>query len=305
VFANRTSGLTLPGKPVTAARGGIDSARVLWQLATILGIAFFVAFALFPLVFMVSGSFKSLGEIYSGAATLVPSSATLDNYRFVLFGNDLVQANYPVNAVNSVVVAAMTIAITMSVSLPASLIVARQRFWLSTFMAGWSRIAQVVGGIVVIIPLYLVLRQLHLTNNLLGVSLAQSIPGTAFSVWVLTSFVRQIPPELDEAASIDGANTWQILWHVILPLARTGIASVVLIVFLISWNDFLNPVILVRDPQLYTAMVAVFSYMGQEGQNDWGKVLCVSCLNSLVPLLVIILAERYIVRGLMAAAFKG
>jgi len=285
-------------------RRRVTFAGIVTQGATGLGVIFFTLFAGIPIVYMLSGSLKSLGEIYAGTPNIIPLAPTLDNYRYVLF-SALLQSSYPSNVVNSLTVAATTIVLVMAVSLPASLVVARQRFWLTTVMSTWARVAQIVGGIVVIIPLYLILRELHLTNNLLGVSLAQAIPGTAFSVWILTSFIKQIPSELDDAAYIDGANRWQVLWYIILPLSRTGIASVVLIVFLISWNDFLDPVILIRSPDLYTTMSGVFSYVGLEGQVDWGKLLSISLLNSLVPLLVIIIAERHIVRGLMAAAFKG
>ncbi len=268
------------------------------------GMIFFAAFALFPFAYMISGSFKTLTEIMSGFPSLLPSNPTLENYHYALFGNDLVQTSYPLNVRNSLAIAVMTVALVMVISLPAALALARYRSWWTTLLSGWVRVAQVVGGIIVIIPLYIILRDLHLVNTLLGVSVAQMIPGSAFSIWVLSSFIRQIPTDLDDAASMDGAGNLQILRHVIIPLTRPGIVSVILLVFLLSWNDFLNPLVLVNDPTNYTITIGLNSYVGLGGQTEWGRLLCVCVMSCIPPVLLIIAAERHIVRGLAAGALK-
>jgi multiple sugar transport system permease protein len=253
---------------------------------------------------MLSSSFKDLGEIYSGFASLLPDRPTLENYRTLLLNNTLDQTDFLVNARNSATVAVMTIAMTMAISIPAAFVLARQESIVITAVRGWVRVAQVVGGIVVIIPLYLILRQLGLTDTLFAVSLAQTIPASAFSIWVLVAFVRQVPPEVEEAARIDGAGDWRVLRHVIIPLIRPGMMSVVLVVFLMSWNDFLNPLILLSDPSLYTVTVALYTFIGQPGQIAWGQLMGFGMLSCLPPLLVILLAERHIVRGLVGGAVK-
>lgn len=278
--------------------------QVLEYALVALGLAFFTLFALFPFIFMLSGSFKSLVEIMSGFPSVIPRFPTLANFHDVLFGNNLVQTSYPLNVRNSMAIGAMTVAISMAIALPAALVLARQRFWWTTLVSGWVRIAQVVGGIVVLIPLYLVLRDFHLVNTLLGVSLAEAIPGSAFGIFILSSFIRQIPTDLDDAAEIDGANQWQTLRHVIIPLARPGILSVVLLVFLLSWNDFLNPLVLLQDPNNYTITIGLNTYFGMGGQVEWGRLLAVCVLSCIPPVLLIVFAERHIVRGLAAGAVK-
>jgi multiple sugar transport system permease protein len=268
------------------------------------GMLFFAGFALFPFVFMVSGSFKTLAEILTGYPSILPKEPTLDNYRYALFGTNLVQTSYPLNVRNSLLIAAMTVALTMAISLPAALALARYRFWWTTLLSGWVRIAQVVGGIIVIIPLYLVLRDVGLVNTLPGVSLAETIPGAAFGSWILTSFVAQVPSDLDDAASIDGAGSLPTLWHVIIPLIRPGIVSVVILVFLQSWNDFLNPLILLNDPNDYTITIGLNTYVGMSGQTEWGRLLAVCVLSCIVPVLLIVFADRQIIRGLAAGALK-
>jgi multiple sugar transport system permease protein len=274
-------------------------------IAIAAGVVFFVAFALYPLVYLLSGSFKSLGEIYSGFATLIPEHPTLTNFRHLLFVNaNIQQINFLTAARNSILIALMTIAFTIAVSVPAAFVLARRQAWFITGVRGWARLAQVVGGIIVIIPLYLILRHLHLVNTLVGVSLAETIPASAFGIWVLVAFVRQVPYDIEEAARIDGAGEWTTLRRVVVPLIRPGITSVVLVVFVISWCDFLNPLILLNNAGQYTVTVALYTYIGQPGQTLWGQLLAFGLLACVPPLLVIILAERHIVRGLAAGAVK-
>ncbi len=275
-----------------------------WNALMALGIVFFTLFSVFPFIFMISGSFKTLFEIMSGFPSIIPRFPTLDNFHYALFGTGLVQTSYPLNVRNSLAIGTMTVAISMAISLPAALVLARQSFWWTTLVSGWIRIAQVVGGIVVLIPLYLILRDIHLVNTLLGVSLAEAIPGSAFGIFILSSFIRQIPTDLDDAAEIDGASQFQILRHVIIPLARPGILSVVLLVFLLSWNDFLNPLVLLQDPNNYTITIGLNTYFGMGGQVEWGRLLAVCVMSCIPPVLLIIFAERHIVRGLAAGALK-
>ncbi len=274
-------------------------------IAIVAGIAFFVVFSLYPLVYLLSGSFKSLSEIYSGFATLIPKHPTLRNFRQLLFVNaNLQQINFLTAARNSILIALMTIAMTIAVSVPAAFVLARRQAWFITGVRGWARLAQVVGGIIVIIPLYLILRHLHLVNTLVGVSLAETIPASAFGIWVLVAFVRQVPYDIEEAARIDGAGEWTTLRRVVVPLIRPGITSVVLVVFVISWCDFLNPLILLNNAGQYTVTVALYTYIGQPGQTLWGQLLAFGLLACVPPLLVIILAERHIVRGFAAGAVR-
>jgi multiple sugar transport system permease protein len=279
-------------------------ARVLDRAMILFGVLFFGLFAVMPFVYMVSGSFKTLNEVLRGFPSIIPEQPTLTNYHYALFGNDLVQTSYPLNVRNSLSIAAMTVALVMVIALPAALVLARRQFWWTTLLSGWVRVAQVVSGIIVLIPTFLILRNLDLVDNLLGVSLAESIPLSAFAIWILTSFIREIPFALDEAAEIDGAGQWQRLLYIIIPLARPGIVGVTLLVFLGSWNDFLNPLILLSDPNKYTIMIGLNTYIGMGGQIEWGRLLCVCTMSCIPPALLIIFAERHIVRGLSAGAIK-
>ena len=116
--------------------------------------------------------------------------------------------------------------------------------------------------------------------------------------------MRQVPYEIEEAARIDGAGEWGVLRRVVVPLIRPGMTSVVLVVFLISWCDFLNPLVLLNNPGQYTVTVALYTYIGEAGQTLWGQLLAFGLLACIPPLIVIILAERHIVRGLVAGAVK-
>lgn len=285
-------------------RRRVDRRGPLGNALVAAGVVFFVGFTLYPLVYMLSGSFKTLSEDYRGFATLIPRAPTLDNYVKLLLNNDLTQTNFFLDARNSLLIAAMTIAISMVVALPAAYVLARRQSMVTAVVGAWIRVAQVVGGIIVIIPLYVILKNLGLVNTLLGVSLAEAIPCSAFAIWVLISFIRQIPVELEEAARIDGAGSLQVLRRIILPLIRPGVFSVILVVFLISWNDFLNPLILINNADFYTVTVALFTFIGQPGQIDWGSLLSFGVLACVPAILVIVFAERQLVQGLVAGTGK-
>ena len=275
------------------------------RIVILVGALFFVGFALYPLAYLVSGALKTQSEIYSGFAHLLPRHPTLANFHQLLFVNNNTQGiSFFTAARNSIFIALMTIAFTVLVSVPAAFVLARRQTWFTALVRGWARIAQVVGGIVVIIPLFLILHHLHLINTLVGVSLAETIPTSAFGIWVLTAFVRQVPYEIEEAARIDGAGEWGVLRRVVVPLIRPGMTSVVLVVFLISWCDFLNPLVLLNNPGQYTVTVALYTYIGEAGQTLWGQLLAFGLLACIPPLIVIVLAERHIVRGLVAGAVK-
>ena len=285
-------------------RRGLRRRSPLTNALLFVGVLFFVIFTLYPLVYMVSGSFKTLGETYSGFASLWPQNPTLENYNQVLFQGVLDQTNFLRNCRNSLGIAAMTIGISLLMALPAAFVIARHTNVAATLVSVWIRIAQVVGGIIVIIPLYLILREIGLVDTLLGVSLAQSIPFSAFATWVLVSYIRQIPSEIEEAARLDGCHNWQVIRHVVLPLIRPGLLSVILVVFFLSWNDFINPLILINDPDYYTVTVALFTFIGQVGQVDWGTLLAFGTLACLPGVVMIILAERHLVSGLLGGSVK-
>jgi len=275
------------------------------RVVILVGALFFVGFALYPLAYLASGALKTQSEIYSGFATLLPKHPTLTNLHRLLFANSSAEGiSFFTAARNSIFIALMTIAFTVAVAVPAAFVLARRQTWFTALVRGWARLAQVVGGIVVIIPLFLILHHLHLINTLVGVSLAETIPCSAFGIWVLTAFVRQVPYEIEEAARMDGAGEWGVLRRVVVPLIRPGMTSVVLVVFLISWCDFLNPLVLLNSPGQYTVTVALYTYVGQPGQTLWGQLLAFGLLACVPPLFVIILAERHIVRGLVAGAVK-
>jgi multiple sugar transport system permease protein len=317
--ATLSSDVTPPATRVTGPQGpadpdGTSQAKVRRRrpkrsfrarIAIVVGTIFFVGFALYPLVYLISGSFKAIAEIYKGFATVFPRHPTLANFRQILFINTNTQSiSFLTAARNSLLIALMTIAITLAVSVPGAYVLARRKAWYTSAVRGWARLAQVVGGIIVIIPFYLILRHLHLVNTLFGVSLAEAVPASAFGIWVLAAFVQQLPYDIEEAARIDGAGEWGVLRRVVVPLIQPGITSVVLVVFVISWCDFLNPLVLLNNPGQYTVTVALYTYIGQPGQTLWGQLLAFGLLGCVPPLLVIIFAERHIVRGFAAGAAR-
>jgi raffinose/stachyose/melibiose transport system permease protein len=154
-----------------------------------------------------------------------------------------------------------------------------------------------------VLPIFYLLDGMRLVDSRLGLMLVYAASGVPFSVFVLTTFFRQLPRELEEAARIDGANAWQMFLRVMVPLVRPAVATVVVFRFVPIWNDFLFPLVLLRTREKYTVPVGLTSFFG-EYSTDW-SALFAGLVIATIPLVVLFLvATKQIVAGLTAGMSK-
>jgi multiple sugar transport system permease protein len=263
-------------------------------------LAAYVVFLGFPLLWLVSTALKSTGEIVTGASRLFPTAPTLENFRAAVERADLVQAG-----TNTLRVSLATTVLVVLLSLPAAYALARFRTWLRPVTLSWILLSQVFPVILVIIPLFLVLKQYDLVDSLPGLTVVYVVYALPFALWMLQGFVAGIPRELEEAAAVDGAGRLRILASVVFPLLRPGLVATALFTFISSWNEFLFALVLIQDPSKVTLSLTLSRFVGAEGQVQLGALAAGSLLATIPSLVFFLLIQRRLTSGLLTGAVKG
>lgn len=263
-------------------------------------LAIFVVFLAFPLVWMLSMSLKGPQELVALNLSLIPANPTLDNFVAALTEQDLVQA-----AINSALVSTATAILTVVVALPAAYTLVRFPGKLQRVALGWILVSQVFPTILIVIPLFLILKQLGLLNNLTGLTLVYLVWSMPFVLYMLQSFIRAIPIELEEAAAVDGAGRIGVVRSIVFPLLAPGIVVVLLFAFIAAWNEFFFALVVLQSPDLTTIPVRLARFVGSEGVVRLGPLAAASLLATVPSLIVFIALQRRITSGLLAGGVKG
>ncbi len=267
------------------------------QYLALLGYMIFLAV---PLVWLLSSSFKSSRELVELHPSLIPQHPTIANYTAALHQADIVHAG-----LNSLKVAVITALLTTLVGLPAAYVLARTRGIISKLGLGYILVSQMFPLILIIIPLFLVLRDLHLTNTHSGLILVYLVWSLPFILWMLQSYIRNIPRDLEEAAAVDGARRIQIVIRIIAPLLAPGVVVTLLFAFISAWNEFFFALVLVQSPGLVTLPVKLAQFVGIEGVIRLGPLAAASLLATIPSLLFFSVMQRWLTSGLLSGAVKG
>ncbi|HEX2094258.1 MAG TPA: carbohydrate ABC transporter permease [Longimicrobiaceae bacterium] len=261
-------------------------------------LALLVAFAVFPFAWALVASVTPEAELFEGGGGW-PRRLTGDHYRALFTERD-----FWVPIRNSLVVAGATTAFCVAVGSLAAYALARLRFRGKAAILGFVLAVTMFPQISIVSPLFLLLRELRLINTYPGLVLPYLTFAMPLTVWLLVGYFRQIPPDLEEAARIDGATRWQTFTRVVLPLAVPGLATTAILTFIYCWNEFLFALSFTLGPERHTVPVAIALFRGQY-QVPWGEVLAAS-LVATAPVAAVVLAfQRRIVQGLTSGAVKG
>ena len=269
------------------------------RLAVLLGASLvFLAAWVFPILWSVLNSFKTERDILAYPPKLI-FWPTLDAYRDVLFGS----ASILPNLVSSFVISVGTTLVTMALAVPAAYALARLKLPGRRFAGFYVLAAQMLPPVGIIIPYFLILRNLGWLDTYQGIILIYLSFSLPFAIWLLVSYFEDIPLEMEEAAFIDGASRWTTLRRIILPQVQGGVAVTVVFVFLNAWNEFLFAVVLSGNT-VRPVTIAIFNFVSVE-QTLWAKLAAASVLAMLPVLVLGILAQKHIVKGLTVGAVKG
>jgi multiple sugar transport system permease protein len=260
----------------------------------------YMVFLAVPLLWLLSTSFKDPRELVELHPSFIPKNPTISNYTAALHEADIVQSG-----LNSLKVAVITAILTTLVGLPAAYVLARTRGWVSRLGLAYILISQMFPLILIIIPLFLVLKDLHLTNAHAGLILVYLVWSLPFILWMLQSYIRSIPRDLEEAAAVDGARRIQIVVRVIAPLLAPGVVVTLLFAFISAWNEFFFALVLLQSPGLVTLPVKLAQFVGIEGVIRLGPLAAASLLATIPSLLFFSVMQRWLTSGLLSGAVKG
>ncbi|MEU9323159.1 carbohydrate ABC transporter permease [Streptomyces canus] len=260
----------------------------------------YLVFLAFPFLWLVSTAFKSPRELGSLHPTWIPRDPTLDNFRQAFDEQPLLRA-----AGNSLLAASAAAVIAVLIATPLAYVMARHRTRLAKAATGWVVVSQAFPLVLVIIPLFLVLKNLRLINSLVGLVLVYVVWALPFALWMLVGYVRAVPTELEEAAAVDGAGRLRTLVSVTAPLLAPGIVATALFAFITAWNEFFFALVLLKTSDKQTLPVVLTHFIGAEGVADLGPLAAAALLATLPSLIIFAIIQRRITGGMLAGAVKS
>jgi len=255
------------------------------------------AIVIVPIAFVILVGFRTTGQIAAKPVGL-PNPWVRGNYTDVITSGTFWR-----ELGNSAIVAAVATALVVSVSSLAAYPLARMRFRGREAIYTFFTFGLLFPVTVAALPLYLLLKQLGLLETLWGVALTEAAFAIPLTVIILRPFMRAVPVELEDAAAMDGCGRFGFFWRVLLPLSRPALVTVVLLSVVLSWNNFILPLLVLSDPNHWTLPLGVASY-STEHSSDTAKILAFTTLSMVPPLLFFLAAQRRIVGGL-SGAVKG
>lgn len=261
------------------------------------------AVVLAPFGWLAISSVAAPADLLRKPLDWLPRTVSADRYRSILSGTGAGEL-FRQALVNSTVIAAATVALSMTVGVFGAYALARLRFpgrrnlvlvFLSTYM---------VPPIALVVPLYLILAQARLLDTRVGLVLVYSSFVTPFVLWIMSNYFQALPADLEDAARTDGCTRVGALFRVVLPLARPGLFATILFGFLLAWDEFLYALIFTSSPQAKTISVAIAEFSGRHAV-DYGMIATGGIVAAVPPVLIALAFQRYVISGLAAGAVKG
>ena len=277
--------------------GSMRVERLLTQVGSHVLLVIFTGIVVYPVVWMAFASLKDQTDLLNNIWGL-PRSFAWGNYSEAWRTANLGRA-----LVNSIVVSAATVALVIAVAAPAGYALARFRLRFATPIFLLFILTMQVP--VPVIPLYVLVVKLHMTDSYLGLIMPLTARGLPLAIFVFRAFFLAIPRELEEAAVVDGDSRLGAFLRIVMPIAAPAVATVAILQFLGSWNEYFLALILVRSPEMRTLPLAIQVFFYDWGRTDWGPIFAALSVGSIPMMVVYVLMQRRFVQGLTAGAVKG
>ena len=286
--------------PATAHTGGMAGGnRRLGKIALWVTLAIVLLVVLFPFYWMVITSMKTYEQIRSLATPFIPNPVDLSAYYRLFFERD-----FGTWYRNSLLVAIVVTPLTVAVATLAAYALVRFQFIGAAFLATLILITYLIPGSLLVIPLYQVVRELGLINNLAALFVVYPTFSIPFATWLLMGYVQSLPHEIDEAAMIDGANRFQTLWYIALPLMAPALLAVFLFTFTGVWNEYFFAFVLLSSESNMTLPIGM-TFMVLNDIFQWPDMMAAAVMITLPVIIPFVYTQRYMVEGLAAGGVKG
>jgi trehalose/maltose transport system permease protein len=258
-------------------------------------------YALFPFYWALRSAFTKETDLFRTPVQYIPLSPTLENFREVLSSDQFLRA-----LLNSTIVAGSVTLIALGLGATAGYALGRFKFHGRSAVLYLMLSMTIFPQIAILGALYTMINRFEFYDTLRALVFSYMILVLPFTVWVLTSFMRALPKDLEEAAYVDGASPLQTFYRVMLPLVAPGLVTAGLLAFIAAWNEFLFALSFTQSPDHYTVPVAITSFQGESAfDKPWGQIMAATVVVT-VPLIVLTLVlQRRILAGLTAGAVKG
>lgn len=278
---------------------GIRGQRRFTRLLTYALLSLGLAIVLIPFWYMVVTSLKPQSMIFEIPPRLWPQSVTLRNYVAALRTDHFGQY-----FLNSLTVALATTALTMVIASLLAYAFARLEFPGRRWLFYLLLLGMMIPPVMLIIPQFIIAKALHLKGSHLGLVLVYVTMNLPLQTFLLRGFFEGIPRDLEDAARIDGASSWTIFWRLILPLARPGLAVVIIFTFLYSWDEFPWAHVSIQETSLRTLPIAIALFQS-EHLTEWGQVFAASIVALIPVVIIFVLFQRHFIRGITTTGLKG
>jgi len=269
------------------------------KIAVFCGLCAGAAFAGLPVLWMLSTSFKTNGEVFAVPPRLITKNFSFDAYREIL--GDGAQIRF---FLNSYIVALSVTALTLFVAILAAYGFSRYEFPLKRSINVVIVSVQAVPPITLVIPYFGLVVALGLYNTYPGLILTHMVFTLPYAIIMMTAYFNTLPRELDESVKVDGASSWTALWRVLVPISVPGMVAVGVYTFMISWNEYLFALTLTRTDDMRTVPIGIQLLMGQHSY-EWNQMMAMSILGSIPVLVLFLLFQRRFIGGLTSGAVKA
>jgi ABC-type glycerol-3-phosphate transport system permease component len=280
--------------PSTPGLFGIRS----WKKSRLVMAIVFGLVSIFPLLYMISLSFQPTSDILTSNAVLFPSHPTTSNYTTAWTGNNF--SNY---FLNSLIVALGTVVIVLVVASLAAFAFARYRFPMKEVIFYLFLAALAVPSVELIIPQYLLMLRLHLTDSLFGLVLIYASENLPFSIFLLRGFFEAVPKDLEESFRLDGASTLRVLTRLIAPLSAPALAVVAMFAFNFAWEEFIVALTLLNSQSHFTLPIALTFFIGAH-QTEWGPLFAASTIATIPSVIVYFISQRWFQNGVSLGGIR-
>ena len=258
-------------------------------------------FAIFPFIWMISVSFKPASEVYAAPA-LFPKAPTLDGYKAMLSTTGAF--SFTTWLRNSVIVSLCTTLFSLIIATLGAYGISRFHFKGRSALSYIILTTQVIPGALIVVPMYVIMGNMNLLDNMFGLILAYTTFTVPFCTWMMKGYFDSISPTIDEAAMVDGANRFQVFSRIVLPLSLPGLAATTIFAFISGWNEYVFASVLLRSYSNWTLPIGIASFQGQYVTN-WGTLMAGAVMITVPVVIIFWLLQKHLVAGMTAGAVKG